>query len=62
MAKTKTTHEDEGADQMTRIRGPFARQLKVLAKRRLTGISDEANRAVLELLEREGLWPVKGTS
>ncbi len=43
--------------KMLRIRAQLARQLVRLAERRATDPTEEANRAVRELLEREGLWP-----
>ncbi len=44
-------------DTMTRIRGAFRRSLQELAEKRGTKLSVEVNRAVREMLEREGLWP-----
>lgn len=42
-----------------RVRRVLADQLKILAERNVTTVPDEVNRAVRELLEREGLWPPK---
>ena len=40
-----------------RVDGEFRAPLVALAKRRVTKWAAEVNRAVRELLEREGLWP-----
>lgn len=44
--------------RLARVKEKLALQLEKLAERRVTNFSDEVNRAVRELLEREGLWPV----
>jgi len=43
--------------RMVRVRQQLADQLEILADRRATDITEEVNRAVRELLERENLWP-----
>ena len=42
---------------MVRIKETLAQLVDVVAERRATDVTDEVNRAVRELLEREGLWP-----
>jgi hypothetical protein len=63
MTKKKTA-ADNGKDRhkknkMARIRIPLAKELEALAQERSTDFTEEANRAVRELLEREGRWPSK---
>jgi hypothetical protein len=62
---TPTTTEPEAPevaakDKQGRIRAAFVEQLKVLASLRLTDVTTELNRAVRELLQREGLWRLDG--
>jgi hypothetical protein len=44
-------------DCLLRVRKRFADLLDVLAERMQTNATQELNRAVREILEREGLWP-----
>lgn len=39
------------------VRDILARQLEILCDRNATDFTEEVNRAVRELLHREGLWP-----
>jgi len=41
------------------VKAPLFLVLKKLAEDRVTDPTDEMNRAVREMLEREGLWPPK---
>ena len=59
MKKKIPSEPEPASDTMTRIRGAFRDPLRILAERRSTKLSVEVNRAVRELLEREGLWPAK---
>lgn len=61
MAKKKIREAPENRKPatMVRIRGPLYALAKELAQKRLTDATDEVNRGVRELLEREGLWPPK---
>lgn len=62
MAKKNGDSSDrhkEGS-RIGRIRPRYARQLQALADRRGTDFTEELNRAVRELLEREKLWPPDG--
>lgn len=43
--------------RLTRVKETLAKKLDLLAERRATDFTAEVNRAVRELLEREGLWP-----
>jgi hypothetical protein len=43
--------------RMARVRDSLAKQLDKLADRNATDFTEELNRAVRELLEKEGLWP-----
>lgn len=54
MAKKKDRHK---ASRMTRIKESLAVELEKLADQNATSITVEVNRAVRELLIREGLWP-----
>jgi hypothetical protein len=45
---------------MAGIREALAKQLDKLAERNATSFTEEANRAIRELLTREGLWPPPG--
>ena len=45
--------------RQVRIRSVFLPHLDRLAERNGTTAPEEANRALRELLEREGLWPPK---
>jgi hypothetical protein len=44
-----------------RVKERLAAQLAVLAEIRATDVTEEVNRAVRELLEREKLWPPPGS-
>lgn len=55
MAKKKTDRHKPA--KMIRVRGPLAVQVEILANRNSTDATEEVNRAVREMLEREGLWP-----
>ena len=57
MAKKKKPQPGGRKARQMRVRGPLAAGLDVLAQRRATDSTEELNRAVRELLEREGLWP-----
>jgi hypothetical protein len=60
MAKKKPKDgEPSRRHRMGRVREPLALQLVALSERRATDFTEELNRAVRELLEREGLWPLK---
>lgn len=39
------------------LRERLAAQLQILCERNATDLTEETNRAVREMLEREGLWP-----
>jgi hypothetical protein len=43
--------------RQVRLKKVLADRLEVLADRNATSVPDEVNRAVRELLQREGLWP-----
>lgn len=43
--------------QQVRVRSAYIPQLKKLAEVRVTSVPEEVNRAIRELLQREGLWP-----
>ena len=43
--------------RLVRVREKLAVQHELLAERRATDVTEEVNRAVRELLEREELWP-----
>lgn len=58
MSKRKANDRHKPS-RMVRIREPLAKQLKALADKNASSMSEEANRAVRLLLEQEGLWPVK---
>lgn len=56
------TKRDENRDRhkparMTRIRLSLALQVDALSQRNASDFAEEVNRAVRELLQREGLWP-----
>lgn len=58
MSKSKDEKQKpKAASEQVRIKTVFTELLEVLAKRRVTSVPEEANRACRELLEREGLWP-----
>jgi hypothetical protein len=48
--------------RMVRVKAALATQLEALAARNATSLAQEVNRAVRELLVREGLWPPAGTT
>lgn len=56
MAKKKRPDQHKPS-RMVRIRERLAAQLDLIARRNETSVTDEVNRAVRELLQREGLWP-----
>lgn len=57
MATTTAEQSDRHrSKRIVRIRPPFLEHLETLVKRRGTTHCEEVNRAVRELLEREGLW------
>lgn len=43
--------------RMVRIKGALAVQLDKLVQQNATDMTEEVNRAVREMLAREGLWP-----
>lgn len=45
--------------RMVRVREALADQLDELVGRNASDFTEEVNRAVRELLQREGLWPVR---
>lgn len=53
----KKSNDRHKPSRMTRVREVLAVQLDKLSKRNATGFTEEVNRAVRELLTREGLWP-----
>lgn len=65
MAKRKPTDDQKGKPandrhktrKMVAIREPFIDLVQQLADSKVVDFSDEVNRAVLEMLQREGLWP-----
>lgn len=58
MAKQRRKRgEPPDSDFKVRVRWQFYEPLQTLKRRRVTEVIDEVNRAVRELLEREGLWP-----
>ena len=57
MAKSKKKGDRHKASHPVRVKLRLAQQLAVLAKKRSSSIPAEVNRAVLEALERAGLWP-----
>ncbi len=62
MPDKKSTPKDADRHKPSRhvrIKVQLAEQLDRLALRNATSTPDEVNRAVRELLEREGLWPLK---
>jgi hypothetical protein len=59
--KKKPTSDRHKPAKMMRIRLPLARQLEVLARRRASDPTEQANRVIQEALEREGLWPIEET-
>ncbi len=58
MKKSKRTDKRKPT-RTSRVRLPLAEKLDELAERRSTSFAEEHNRAVRELLEREGLWSSK---
>lgn len=64
--KSKPSGEEERSKdrhkphRMGRVRGRLSRQLELLCERNQTDFTEEVNRAVREMLEREGLWPPPG--
>ncbi len=56
MAKKKSTDRHKPS-RMVRLKESLARRLDSLVERNATSLAQEVNRAVRELLEREGLWP-----
>ncbi len=64
MAKNKPTDSTSKPDRhkvnrMARVRERLAVQLDLVAAERDTDFTEEVNRAVREMLEREGKWPPK---
>lgn len=56
-AKKKQPGDRHKPARMTRVREILAVQLDKLVERNATDFAEEVNRAVRELLIREGLWP-----
>lgn len=59
MAKKKDTHKPS---RLVRVKAVLIDPLETLAEHKATSVPDEVNRAVRELLEREGLWPPRPCS
>ncbi len=57
--KKKTPGDRHRPSRMVRVKEALAAQVDLLVERRATDLTEEVNRAVREMLEREGLWPVK---
>jgi hypothetical protein len=61
--KKKTPAQDRHKpSRMARVRDSLAKKLDDLADRNATDFTEELNRAVRELLQREGLWPPASNS
>lgn len=58
MAKRKiSTGDRHKPGRMVRLKEQLARQLDILVVRNATNTTQEVQRAVREMLAREGLWP-----
>ena len=59
MAKKKTDNSTDRHKpaKMVRVRIALDKQLEILAERLASDRTEQVNRAIRELLEREGLWP-----
>lgn len=56
MAKKKANDRHKPS-RLIRLKESLAKRLEELADRNATSLTQEANRAVRELLEKNGLWP-----
>lgn len=60
MADKRKTTDRHKPSRTIRLNLRLAEQLALVAEHNATSLNQEANRAVRELLVREGLWPPKG--
>ncbi len=56
MAK-KTSTDRHKPSRMVRVRESLAAQLDLVAEENATDLTEEVNRAIREMLVREGKWP-----
>lgn len=60
MSKKQPPSDDRHKpSRMIRLKERLAVQLEIVAERNATSLTEEVNRAVREMLQREGLWPPK---
>lgn len=56
--KKNSTDRHKPGSQMVRIRRQYAEPLAALVERNASDNTEEVNRALRLLLEKEGLWPI----
>lgn len=57
MTKPKKSTDRHKPSRMVRVKGALAAQLDLIVAENETAFTDEVNRAIRELLVREGKWP-----